>query len=239
MHYENSIGHIGGNLSCIDALLVLHHDILRKEDVLILSKGHSAGALYVSLWSVGRIKEDALTTFHQNGTHLGAHPSTNWINDIKFATGSLGHGLPIANGIALASKLSDSEQSIYCLTSDGEWQEGSMWEALIFASHHNLRNLTILVDVNGLQAYGSTEKVASMHDLKSKLDSFDVVIKSIDGHDPHKIIKAIKTKHKSAPLVILLETVKGNGIESIENKLSSHYLPLTKEQFKKYKLNSK
>ena len=165
MHFESGVGHIGGNLSALDAMLVLHHEYLGSEDRFILSKGHAAGALYVTLWSLGHLSGEDLTQFHKDGTLLAGHPPANAIADILFATGSLGHGLSLAAGTALAFKLKGAERQVVCLTSDGEWQEGSTWEALIFACHHGLSNLTVLVDHNNLQGFGFTADVASMSPL--------------------------------------------------------------------------
>ena len=138
MHYESGVGHIGGNLSALDALLYLHHYILQKDDQFILSKGHSAGALYIALWGIGKISEEELSTFHKDNTKLAGHPAPNWINEIPFATGSLGHGLGLAAGVSLGNKLQQKLGRVFCLMSDGEWQEGSNWESLIFLNHHQL-----------------------------------------------------------------------------------------------------
>ena len=163
MHFESGVGHIGGNLSALDAILYLHHNILRKKDRFILSKGHAAGALYIALWSIGKISEDQLKTFHKDNTKLAGHPAFNWIDEIPFATGSLGHGLGLACGMAMGNKLQNRDERIFCLMSDGEWQEGSNFEALIFLHHQQLKNVTIIIDCNGLQGFGSTQDVASLN----------------------------------------------------------------------------
>jgi len=158
MHHESGVGHIGGNLSCLDALLCLHHAVLQKDDVFVLSKGHSVGALYATLWSTGRLGEDDLRSFHGEQTYLAAHPVAGWLPEIVFATGSLGHGLSLSAGLALSRRLQEQGGQVYCVCSDGEWQEGATWEGLIFAHHHKLDNLTVLVDVNGLQGFGTTAR---------------------------------------------------------------------------------
>ena len=183
MHYESGVGHLGGNLSCLDVMLVLHHEILGPADQFVLSKGHSAGAYYVTLWSHGRLDEDDLRQFHKDGTRLSGHPPTSGIEEILFATGSLGHGLSLAAGLALAKRLKGEAGRVYCLTSDGEWNEGSCWEALIFARHHRLDNLTIVVDLNGLQGFGTTREVADLDPLAEKFRAFGVPTREIDGHD--------------------------------------------------------
>src|SRR5205085_7947710 len=139
----------------LDAMMVLFHQFLASDDRFVLSKGHSAGSLYATLWSLGRLQDADLDSFHQDDTLLAGHPPARGIPEIAFATGSLGHGLSLAPGTALAYRLKRERGHVYCLTSDGEWQEGSTWEALIFAQHHRLANLTVLVDHNGLQGFGS------------------------------------------------------------------------------------
>lgn len=230
MHYEARVGHIGGNLSALDALLVLFREHLREGDRFVLSKGHSAGALYVALWSAGRLTDADLKGFHQDDTLLAGHPPAHGIPDILFATGSLGHGLSLAAGTALAHKLKRSDARVVCLTSDGEWQEGSTWEALIFATHHRLSNLTVLVDHNGLQGFGSTEQVASMSPLWEKLKGFDVELEIVDGHDPDALRKALAVRATRLRIVVM-KTVKGHGVSFMQNRMEWHYLPLTDEQF--------
>src|SRR6185437_5106795 len=153
-------------------------------DQFVLSKGHSAGAYYVTLWTLGKLEEEDLRQFHKDGTRLSGHPPPGGIEDILFATGSLGHGLSMAAGLALAKRLKGEAGRIYCLMSDGEWNEGSCWEALIFARHHGLDNLTIVVDLNGLQGFGTTREVANLEPLAEKFRAFGVPTEEIDGHDP-------------------------------------------------------
>jgi transketolase len=230
MHYESGVGHIGGNLSALDALLVVYHEFLREGDHFVLSKGHAAGALYTALWSVGRLREEDLETFHRDGTLLAGHPPAEGIADIAFATGSLGHGLSLAAGTALALQLKQSDARVVCMTSDGEWQEGSTWEALIFACHHRLANLTVLVDHNGLQGFGSTRDVASMAPLWEKLAGFDAQVEVVDGHDPRAILEALE-RPVTRLRIIVLETVKGHGVEFMADRMEWHYLPLSEAQF--------
>jgi transketolase len=230
MHFEAGVGHIGGNLSALDAMLVLHHETMRPEDSFVLSKGHAAGALYVTLWTLGRLSDDDLATFHKDGTLLAGHPAAGWSRSIPFATGSLGHGLPDAAGMALGYKLQTRAGHIFCLTSDGEWQEGSNWEALIFCSHHQLNNLTILVDENHLQGFGTTEAVASMDPLEPKFRGFQVDVSSVDGHD-HAALQEALLARGSRPRLVLLRTVKGHGVSFMENAMAWHYLPLNAEQY--------
>ncbi len=230
MHFESGVGHIGGNLSALDAILIVFHEYLAAEDKFILSKGHSAGALYIALWSLGRLEEQDLRLFHKDNTLLAGHPPAQGIADIPFATGSLGHGLSLAAGTALGFKLKNSDAQVVCLTSDGEWQEGAIWEALIFAIHHKLNNLTVMVDHNNLQGFGSTADVASMSPLWEKLQGFDVDLQVVDGHDPDAIRVALASG-QTRPKILVLRTIKGRGVSFMENRMDSHYLPLTEGQF--------
>ena len=228
MHANANVGHLGGNLSCIDAI---YHTfgVLHPNDRFILSKGHSAGALYVTLAAYHIIPSAWLDTFHQDNTKLPGHPPANTLEAIPFATGSLGHGLSLAAGFALSQRMRHTTQQTFCLTSDGEWQEGSTWEALIFLCHHKLSNLTILIDNNGWQGFGSTTHVASMHDLAEKLSAFAIEITSVDGHDAAAVTHALR-QQSHAPRCILLNTTKGRNIPDFADTLQSHYLPPTPTQ---------
>ncbi len=232
MHFDSGVGHIGGNLSALDAMLIVFHEYLSGEDKFVLSKGHSAGALYTTLWSLGRLQDHDLKQFHKDNTLLAGHPPADGIADIPFATGSLGHGLSLAAGTALAFKLKGSDRQVVCLTSDGEWQEGSTWEALIFACHHRLLNLTVMVDHNNLQGFGSTSDVASMSPLWNRLQGFDVDLQIIDGHDPDAIRTALEGERQHLRIIVMC-TVKGHGVSFMENRMEWHYLPLTEEQYQK------
>jgi transketolase len=228
MHYESKVGHLGGNLSCLDALLYLHHHLLTPDDTFILAKGHSAGALYVTLWSRGILHDEDLRRFHGDGK-LAGHPVAGWLPEIAVATGSLGHGFPVSTGVALGKRLQNQAGRVYCLMSDGEWQEGSNWEALIFAHHQKLANLTVLVDVNRLQGFGSTTEVASMEGLAKRIAAFGVAITEIDGHDPQALAAIGNTA--DGPQFILLNTIKGKGVSFMENRMEWHYLPLNAQQY--------
>jgi transketolase len=230
MHWRSGVGHVGGNLSSLDAMMVLHHDVMSSRDRFILSKGHSAGAYYVTLWSIGLLTDADLDTFHQEGTRLAGHPPPAGLPEILFSTGSLGHGLSLAAGLALAARLQGSPRRVFCLTSDGEWQEGSTLEALIFAAHQNLANLTVLVDENGLQGFGSTAEVASMSPLRHRLSGFDVELRRCDGHDLASL-RAALTPGSRRPTIVMMQTIKGRGVPDLEGRMESHYLPLTTAQY--------
>jgi transketolase len=232
MHFESGVGHIGGNLSSIDAMLVIFHEFKRANDEFILSKGHAAGALYVTLWSLGLFSDDELQSFHTDDTLLPGHPPAFGLPHTRFATGSLGHGLSLAAGSALGARLQGQDSHVYCLTSDGEWQEGSTWEAFIFACHHKLTNLTILVDHNGLQGFGSTSGVASMSPLADHLIGFPIEVLHVNGHDLNSLRQALAAPNSDGPKFICMETVKGSRVSFMENRMEWHYLPLDAEQYR-------
>ncbi len=215
MHADSNVGHLGGNLSCLDILLALYGRVLTPDDSFVLSKGHSAGALYVTLWSQGLLSDDDLQTFHKDGG-LPGHPSAG--PHVPFATGSLGHGLSLSAGLALQRKLTGTPGRVYCLTSDGEWNEGSCWEALAFIRHHRLA-VSVLVDANGLQGLGRTEDVLSLSPLGEKFRSFGYSVSWCDGHDAGSVAEALG--HSQA---VICRTVKGRGTP-LEGRTESHYLP--------------
>jgi transketolase len=231
MHFESGVGHIGGNLSALDMLLVLHHQVLEPDDVFILSKGHAAGALYVVLWSVGRLTDDDLRQFHKDRTKLSGHPAPGWIREIPFATGSLGHGLPLAGGIALGKALQSQPGRVFCLLSDGEMQEGSTWESLIFVRRQRIAPLTILVDVNGLQGFGTTREVSGLELGAAKFREFGLPAEEIDGHD-HEAIRAACRCRESGPWVVVARTRKGHGVSFMEDRMEWHYLPMSPQQYR-------
>ena len=231
MHYESKVGHIGGNLSALDAILFLHSEVMKGDDVFVLSKGHSAGALYVSLWSVGKLSDKELDSFHQDGSKMAGHPAGGWCPDIPFATGSLGHGLSLAAGIALGKKMKGEKGRVFCLLSDGEWEEGSTWEALIFTAHRRLDNLTLLVDANGLQGFGKTTEIASLEPMGDKIRPFGLDVHEINGHNPVELASVLTSESETAKVVIL-RTIKGNGVSFMEGRMEWHYLPMSAEQYR-------
>jgi transketolase len=230
MHFESGVGHIGGNLSSLDLLMYLHHCVLNDNDIFVLSKGHSVGALYVTLWSLGQLSDDDLCQFHGEGTKLSGHPAPNCLPEIKYATGSLGHGLSFSAGLSLGKKLKSESGRIFCLMSDGEWNEGSSWEALIFAKQQHLEQLTLIVDCNGLQGFGTTKEVADLESLSEKFHAFKVHVEEINGHSIEDISRVF-SKDVIGPRAIIAHTVKGNGVSFMENKMEWHYLPVTQEQY--------
>jgi transketolase len=231
MHQASGVGHIGGNLSCLDLMMTLHHRVLGPDDRFVLSKGHSAGALYVTLWSLGLLTDEDLAQFHKDNTKLTGHPPAAGIPGVAFATGSLGHGLGLSAGLALGKTLQGAPGRVFCLTSDGEWNEGSTWEALTFIAHRKLSNLAFLVDLNGLQGFGATRDIADLGPLADKLRGFGITVLEIDGHDPAAIESALALQSAPGPLGIVAHTVKGHGVSFMENKMEWHYLPMTPAQY--------
>jgi transketolase len=231
MHYEGRTGHIGGNLSCLDILMALYYNVLGPLDKFVLSKGHSAGSLYITLWSLGLLSDDDLKTFHKDGTRLSGHPPVHGIPEIPFATGSLGHGLSLAAGLALAKKLKGGKGRLFCLTSDGEWNEGSNWEALIFSRHHRL-NLTIIIDQNGLQGMGRTCDIADLEPLVDKFRVFRLQTVEVDGHDVEAVTSALR-RVDEGPVAVVARTKKGCGVSFMEGLFEWHYLPLSPESYQK------
>ena len=238
MYKKANAGHIGCSLSCIDLLIAALINQKRAQDSFILSKGHAAAALYVALNHLGEISDEVLETFYQDGTSLPAHPAPNQHAGIPFATGSLGHGLPIATGIAHANKLSGENSFSYVLMSDGETNEGTTWEASHYAIQNQLDNLIILIDKNGLQGFGYTNDILgnSADANKWKAIGFDVF--EADGHNPAELIELIETvKNRSngLPKVIIAHTVKGKGVSYMENRMEWHYLPMSDTQYEQAK----
>jgi len=232
MHFEAKAGHLGSGLSDIDLLVYLHGVWLRDQDHFILSKGHGASSLYATLHYYGQLSDEQFASYYKDGTLLPAHPAPRALPSIPAATGSLGHGLPIAAGMCYANKyLHQNDVRTACLLSDGECDEGSVWEAALFAAHHDLSNLTVIIDANGLQGFGSTESVMRLEPLRLKWGSFGFRTSEIDGHDFEQIHAALLEPGDVRPHCIIARTVKGKGVRFMENRLEWHYLPLTAPQY--------
>lgn len=227
-------GHIGASLSCIDLMIATLIERKREADTFILSKGHAAAALYACLHYLGELSDDDLKTFYQNGTTLPAHPAPGKHRGIPFATGSLGHGLPIAAGIAKANKLEGIDGRVYVLLSDGETNEGTTWEAAHFALAHELDNLVMLIDKNGLQGFGATTDIMGDTAAVAKWEAIGFETLVVDGHDVEQITAVIDQLNRSAngkPKAIIANTIKGKGVSYMENKMEWHYLPMSAEQY--------
>ena len=237
LYKKANAGHIGSSLSCLDVLIYLLFKKIQSEDeMIILSKGHAAAALYTTLAKAGRMQEKLLDTFYEEGTILAAHPPcNNLIKAIPFGTGSLGHGLPLSAGLVFSQKFTGKNFNVYCLLSDGDCNEGSTWEAALFAAHHNLQNLTVIVDRNNLQGFGYSEEILNLEPLIDKFTSFGFnTVYAENGNDfdsLHSAFKTIKKDISSKPKCIIAKTVKGSGISFMEDKMEWHYLPMTDEQY--------
>jgi transketolase len=232
-----NVGHIGSALSIADLVAVLYCGVLRgvggddaDRDRFVLSKGHAALALYAALHLRGVVGEAELDSFAGEGTLLGTHPERE-LHGVDFTSGSLGQGLPIACGAALAARLDRSARGVYCLLSDAECNEGSTWEAAMFAGHRRLDNLTAIVDVNGQQALGYTRDVLDLEPLAGRWGSFGWEAVEVDGHDHEACLRALRAPHNGAPRVLVARTEFGHGVSFMRNRIEWHYLPLDDEQY--------
>jgi transketolase len=230
MYKKANAGHVGCSLSCLEIITFIKFQIMKAEDELILSKGHAAALLYSVLAEEGVLSEKEIETFYHNGTYLSAHPPVNKIKGIPFATGSLGHGLPISAGFGLANKLKKTDKKIFCITSDGELNEGSTWEAALFIAHHNLINVVWFIDRNYIQGFGRTEDTLKLDPLDKKLESFGFQVAVADGHSFDSLSDAISQFKNEKPLAIICNTVKGKDLK-LQNTVDCHYLPLTEADY--------
>jgi transketolase len=229
--------HIGSALSIADILAVLYSTMSifpndpknPQRDRFILSKGHAGAAVYAVLAESGFFDVDVLKTHYQDGSILSGHVSHKGVPGVEFSTGSLGHGLSVAAGMALAAKRRDHDFQTYALLSDGELDEGSNWEALLFAPHHKLNNLTCIVDYNKLQSLTSTHETLNLEPLVDKLIAFGWDVIEIDGHDHIELKNAIETI-STKPKFILAHTIKGKGVSFMENKVVWHYRSASEDE---------
>lgn len=231
--------HIGSALSIADIIAVLYGRILRidpaspknpERDRFILSKGHACVAVYAALAETGFIDPALLETYGADGSPLMAHISHK-VPGAEFSTGALGHGLPFGTGKALAAKRQAKDWRTIVLTSDGEWDEGSNWEAALFAAHHALDNLLCIVDYNKLQSLTSIEKTLRLEPLHSKFDAFGWAVQEVDGHDHEALSNALDSGSwpSGKPAMLIAHTVKGKGISFMENQVEWHYRNPTPE----------
>ncbi len=235
MSYNSREGHIASSFSILDILWVLYNDILNynikntkdpNRDMFILSKGHASLGLYVILAEKGFFKRELLDTFCKYNSILGGHPNRIKTPGVEASTGSLGHGMPIATGIALGFKIQNKKQKVFTLIGDGECNEGTIWESALLARQHKLDNLCCIVD-NNL----STERALSINNIAEKFKSFGWKCLTIDGHNHKEIKKALKTKTVGKPLVIIANTTKGFGLKIMENNPEWHHKSPNKDEF--------
>ncbi len=242
MTHRAKSSHIGGSLSIADLLAVLYGRVLRvdplrpqwpERDRFILSKGHAAAAAYAALAERGFFPMEWLDTFYLDGSHLPGH-ITKGVPGVEVSTGSLGHGLPIGCGMAVVGKREGQPYRVFVLLSDGECDEGSTWEAALFAPHHHLDNLVAIVDYNKIQSFGTVKEVLDLEPLVKKWQSFGWGVREIDGHNVGEIEGALLDIpfETERPSCIIAHTVKGKGISFMENTLAWHYLSPNDEELR-------
>ena len=243
MTYEKKVGFIGTSFSCADILAVLYGKIVKidfsnleneKNDMVILSKGHGASAWYAALANVGAFPKERLSQeFAVSGYAMGVHPKRNMVPGIQVSSGSLGQGCGIACGIALTKKIKKIPSRVYAILGDGECNEGSVWEALMFARRYKLDNLTVIIDRNRLQSYGHDEKVLNMGDLAQKAAAFGMHTVEIDGHNLKELCQAFEAAENTLdkPTAIIANTIKGKGCSIFEDKVLWHYKWPEKEHY--------
>jgi transketolase len=233
------VGHIGSALSVADIISVLYGSVLRITDAghpdrdrFILSNGHSALALYAALYLKGWLTGEDLEKYCTDDSLLGVHPECK-VNGIDFCTGSLGHGLTYGAGAALAARLQKSLRRIYVLLSDGECNEGSVWEAVMFAAHHNLSNLVVIIDLNGQQALGYTDQVLNLNPMVDRWKAFGWDTHEADGHNVKELTDEINSLITTSgpPHVIIASTVLGKGVSFMEHQIKWHYWPMSDEEY--------
>ncbi len=234
-------GHIGGALSAMDIFVLLYHKYLNIDpkrpdwpdrDRFILSKGHAGVGFAPVLADRGYFDPELLKTFNHTGSDFGMHLNSLKVPGVDASTGSLGHGISIAVGTALAARVLKKSYTTYCVLGDGECDEGQVWEAAMSASHYNLTNLILFVDRNHFMIDGETETVMKLEPFAEKWKAFGFIVKEVNGHNLRDLSAAIEfaQQEKSAPVVIIADTIKGCGVDFIQNKATSHYMGLDDEK---------
>jgi transketolase len=234
MVYRAKQGHPGGDMSVADILAVLYFGALRldpknpndpKRDRFVLSKGHCTGALYATLAEKGFFPVEQLKTYLQPESRLNGHPNRNYTPGVETNTGPLGHGMPVAVGIAIAGQIDKADFRTFVVTGDGELQEGSNWEAALTAGHRKLANLTLIIDRNGLQQGARTEDTASLDPLADKWRAFGWEVAEVDGHDHDALLSVLAAPvgGRTKPLCVIARTHKGQGISYMRDQVSWHH----------------
>jgi transketolase len=237
--YQARVGHIGSALSVADIIAALYGSVLnvnhpkdQDRDRFVLSKGHAALALYAALHLKGWISPEMLETYCGDNTLLGVHPERDLLG-VDFGTGSLGMGISYAAGAALAARMQKSSRRVFALISDAECNEGIIWESAMFAAHHKLSNLYVIVDLNGQQALGYTRDVLDLAPLAQKWQAFGWDTREVNGHDVNEIARAIEScgENTSQPHVLIARTTFGKGVSFMENQIKWHYWPLNEAEY--------
>ena len=220
-------GHIASAISILDVLWYLYDEVMKEDDLFILSKGHASLALYAVLEQKGFITHEDFCSFCDFNSILGGHPNRLYVPGVTASTGSLGHGLPIAVGVALAKKIKNESGRVFCLIGDGEANEGSIWESALLAKQHELNNLIVIVDYNH-----STDRSINLGELYDKFSEFGLSCCDIDGHDKGEIIQALDVDgfFWNCPTGIIANTIKGNGCKTMENNPEWHHKSPNLEQ---------
>ncbi|MEK7432439.1 MAG: transketolase [Cyanobacteriota bacterium] len=240
--YKASSSHIGSSMSLVEILVYLYSEKLNKDSFdmnisernsLIISKGHAAAVVYSILYEFDYISKKDLDNYSQNGSFMTGHVNYK-VNGVEFSTGSLGHGLSVALGISICAKRENRSSRCYVILSDGELNEGSIWEGIMFSSHHKLDNITIIIDNNKIQSFGFSKDVINMESLENKFESFGLDVFRINGHNFYELDNALSENKKNGkPKIIIADTIKGKGVTFMENKLEWHYRSLSKELYEK------
>ncbi len=231
--------HIGASYSIVEILVTLYSRILKinpndpndpNRDKFLLSKAHGSCALYAILAESKFFPLDVLKKYYLDGGILPGHLDKEAVPGIEHSMGSLGHGLPFGAGLAYANKIDHNKGQIYVLIGDGECNEGTIWESAMFAGHHKLDNLTVIVDYNKIQSFGRVEEIMNLEPFEQKWTAFNWNVHEIDGHDFEQLIKALESK-STKPKVIIANTIKGKGVSFMEDKLEWHYKSPNPEQY--------
>ena len=230
--FDAQTSHIGSCFSIVEILYVMYFLKLKKNDTFVLSKGHAALALYSTLFEKKILSKKIFNSYGKNNSNLMSHVSHK-VKGVEFSTGSLGHGLPYAVGKALGEKINGTKNKVYVIISDGELNEGTTWESLLFASFHKLDNLYIIVDYNKIQSLDFVKNVLNIEPLNKKIKSFNCNVKTIDGHNVKNIFQSLKLQKNKKPNFIIANTIKGKGIDFMENTITWHYKAPNKIQLEK------
>lgn len=232
LHLETGLDHLGSAQSCFEIFYALYFEVMTAADDFILSKGHAVSLWYACLAEKGLLSEEEFARALRPGG-LPAHPPARRGDlGILFGTGALGHGMNVAGGIALAKKLRGDAGRVFALLSDGECDEGSTWEAALFAAHHGLANLTVIIDRNGWQCMGATEEVLRLEPLADKWRSFGFhVVELDDGHDLARVRAALAIEAPGRPVCLIARTVKAKGLARYRDTVESHYFRLSREDY--------
>jgi len=233
-------GHYGGSMSVVETLAVLYGEVMRidpadpdwpQRDYFVLSKGHAGPALYSTLAIKGYFPVEELQTLNQNGTRLPSHPDRLKTRGVDATTGSLGQGISIAGGMALSHKLAGRANRVFCIVGDGELNEGQCWEAFQFIAHHRLNNLTVFVDWNKQQLDGELDEIICAFDLEGKFRAFGYDVCIVKGDDIAAIVEAVAPRPAAdaRPRIVILDSIKGQGVPYLEQLGNSHHLRLTDE----------